>query len=78
MVGNDLQLIDVHFKRSHDYVFNQNKILMSVIFIPPNHTHLIIKFFYYDSNNILIHLHVNLDIHEIYYLLMRFINQRKY
>jgi len=45
MVGNDLQLIDVHFKRSHDYAFNQNKILMSAISNPPNHTCPLIKTF---------------------------------
>lgn len=45
MVGNYLQLIDVHFIRSHDHAPNQNKVLMDANLDPLDHTCTLIKLF---------------------------------
>jgi len=45
MVGNELQLIDVHFNRYHDHAFNRNEVIMDAISNPLDHTCPLIKLF---------------------------------
>ena len=46
MVGNEIQIIDVHFTRPYEYASNKNKVHMNAISNPPKHTFPLVKYFY--------------------------------